>query len=427
MATALKVLMLVENPPVPPDPRIWAEATTLRDHGFQVSVICPKGYSQHQESYVCIDNIHIYRYKLPANADKFTSYITEYGVALLKTFWLSWKVLLRHGFDVIHAANPPDLFFLIGLFYRLLGKKYVFDQHDLAPEMFLVKFHGHLTFARMLVHQLLLFFEWCSYQVAHYVIATNLSQKSNATQRGRCSPGKVFVVRNGPDLKRLKPVAPEADLKRGRRYLLAYIGVMGQQDGVEYALHALHELVHKRGRQDVALVLMGDGDHAATLRMLARELELDSYVNFTGWTESKDIVRYLTVADVGLSPDPENGLNEFSTMIKTMEYMAMGKPVVAFDLAETRFSAQGAALYARPNVVKDFADKIETLLDDEELRYKLGAYGRKRIEEELRWEASKEHLLLVYKRLFPEWFEIEDTSVQTVTSVKRRQLTSAHK
>src|SRR5947207_1534659 len=211
MTTPRKILMLVENLSVPADPRVWTEATTLRDHGFQVSIICPKGPSRHREAYICIDNIHIYRYQLPNGVNKYTSYIAEYAVALVMTFWLSLKVLIHHGFDVIHAANPPDLFFLIGLFYRLLGKKYVFDQHDLAPEMFLVKFHGRLTSTRMLVHKLLLFFEWCSYQVAHYVIVTNLSQKSNATQRGRCSPGKVFVVRNGPDLKRLKPVAHEAD------------------------------------------------------------------------------------------------------------------------------------------------------------------------------------------------------------------------
>src|SRR5947208_2569821 len=410
MAKVNKILMLVENLPVPSDRRVWSEATALRDQGFQISIICPKGSTQHGEPYICIEDIHIYRYGLPEpEGNKYIAYFIEYGVAILATFLLSLKVLFRHGFDVIHAANPPDLFFLIGLFYRLFGKKYVFDQHDLAPEMFLVKFHGRLTSTRMLVHKLLLFFEWCSYHVANYVIVTNLSQKSNATQRGRCSPGKVFVVRNGPDLKRLKPVAPETDLKRGRRYLLAYIVVMGQQGGMEYALHALHELVHKRGREAVALVLMGDGDHAATLRRLAHELELDSYVNFTGWTESRDIVRYLTVADVGLSPDPQNGLNEFSTMIKTMEYMAMGKPVVAFDLTETRFSAQGAALYARPNMVKDFADKIETLLNDEELRSKLGAYGRKRIEEELRWEVSKERLLLMYKQLFSDNIQIEDT------------------
>ncbi|GAC1342363.1 MAG: glycosyltransferase family 4 protein [Ktedonobacteraceae bacterium] len=398
MGRSYKVLMLVENLPVPADPRVWIEAKTLRDSGFKVCVICPKGATKYREAHTCIEGIHIYRYQLPVVSNKYTGYIAEFAVALLMTFWLSIKVLLRHGFDVIHAANPPDLFFLIGLFYRLLGKKYVFDQHDLAPEMFLVKFKGRLKF----VYGLLLFFEWCSYRVAQQVIVTNLSQKWKATERGGCSPNKVIVVRNGPDLNRLKLVAAEPDLKRGCRFLLAYIGVMGIQDGVEYALQALHSLVHKRGRQDVSLVLMGDGDQLQTLKALAHELSIDSYVNFAGWTEGKDIVRYLSVTDVGISPDPQNRLNELSTMIKTMEYMAMGIPVVAFDLVETRFSTQGAALYATPNVVEDFADKIEDLLDDEELRLKLGAIGRKRIEEELSWEASKGYLLLAYQRLFPK-------------------------
>src|SRR5437660_3096686 len=267
MRKVRKVLMLVENLPVPADPRVWAEATTLRDAGFQVSIICPKGPVKHQEAYICIDRISIYWYQLPASSNKFTSYFAEFGTALFKTFWLSWKVLLRHGFDAIHAANPPDLFFLIGLFYRLFGKKYIFDQHDLAPEMFLVKFHDRKLSAgkgsRKFIHKLLLFFERCSYRVAHQVIVSNLSQKWIATERGHCSPARVFVVRNGPDLKRLQPVPPEPELKRGRPYLLAYIGVMGQQDGVEYALYALHELVHKRKRQDVSLVLMGDGDQAS--------------------------------------------------------------------------------------------------------------------------------------------------------------------
>jgi len=188
-------------------------------------------------------------------------------------------------------------------------------------------------------------------------------------------------------------------LKKGRRHLLAYAGVMGVQDGVEYALYTLHDLVHKRGRRDVSLVLMGDGDAAASLHTLAHDLELDEYVNFTGWLERKDVLRYLTVADVGLSPDPQNGLNEYCSTIKTMEYMSLGKPVVAFDLAETRILAQGAALYATPNVVEDFASKIEILLNDEELRVSMGAVGRKRIEDELSWEHDKKNLLLAYKTL----------------------------
>lgn len=397
MATIRKILMLVENLPVPADSRVWAEATTLRDQGFQVSIICPKGSSQYRESYSCIDNIHIYRYQLPTAVNKFASYIGEYGIALLMTFRLSLSVLAHHGFDVIHAANPPDLFFLIGLFYRLLGKKFVFDQHDLAPELFQVKFNGHLK----LIYKLQRFLEWCSYRTANLVIVTNSSQARIAIERGHRRPNTVFVVRNGPDLERLKLVTPESDLKKGRRYLLAYVGAIGVQDGVEYALYALHTLVHKSGRRDVSLVLMGSGDHLPRLQALTHELQLDEYINFTGWVSGRDLVRYLTVTDVGLSPDPRNTLNEYSTMIKTMEYMAMGKPVVAFDLAETRFSAQNAALFATPNVVEDFASNIEALLDNEELRLKLGANGRKRIEEELSWDHTKQNLLLAYEMLFP--------------------------
>ncbi len=399
MAKTLKILMLVENASWPGDQRVKNEAAALCDCGFQVYIICPKTPTgtQHQESYICIDNIHIYRYKLPTISNKYVAYILEYSLALIKTFWISLKVLFRHGFDVIHAANPPDLFFTIGLFYRLFGKKFVFDQHDLAPELFKVKFKNHIE----PLYKLHLFLERCSYRAANIVIVTNLSQRQKAIERGRCPTDKVIVVRNGPDLGRIKLVSPEPELKRGRRFLLAYVGEMAVQDGVDHIFYALNELVYKRGHQDVSLVLMGDGQHAPELHELAHQLQLDDYVNFTGWAKSEDLVRYLTVADVGLLPDPQNGLNEFSTMVKTMEYMAMGKPIVSFDLAETRYSAQEAALYAIPNVVEDFADKIEVLLNDEELRLKMGAIGRKRVLEELSWHQTKKNLLFAYKLLFP--------------------------
>ncbi len=392
-----KVLMLVENLPVPGDERVWLEAKTLRDSGFLVSVICPKGSRYFRESYVCLENIHIYRYQLPATAHTFLSYLLEYGVAILLTFCLSLRVWRRHGFNVIHACNPPDLFFIIGIFYRCFGKKFIFDQHDLVPEIFQVMFKGRM----IMLYRLLLFLEWCTYHTAHLVITTNLSHRKVAIERGHFSAQQVFVVRNGPDLQRMKLVPAEPELKGGRRYLLAYIGVMGVQDGVDYALYALEYLVSKRGRQDVSLVLMGDGDYAPRLRALAHELKLDPYVHFAGWTIREDMLRYLSVADVGISPDGKNGFNEFCTMNKTMDYMAMGLPVVAFDLAETRFSAQAAALYATPNSVEDFAHNIEMLLDNEELRRQMGACGRKRIEDELNWERSKEHLLRTYQSLFP--------------------------
>jgi glycosyltransferase involved in cell wall biosynthesis len=399
MTKSYKVLMLVENGPVPLDSRVWPEATTLRDEGFQVSIISPKSSPDYASSYSCIDGIHIYRYRLPTIGNTYIAYLVEYSIALFMTFLLSLKVWLQHGFDVIHAANPPDLFFIIGLFFRLFGKKFVFDQHDLSPELLKVKFKRSTT----PLHRLLLFLEWCSYRTAHLVITSNLSQKQFALERGHCPPDKVIAVRNGTRLNYMRLVAPEPELKRGRPYLLAYEGVIDVQDGVEYALLALHELVHKRGRQDLSLVLMGSGGSLAILQKLVHELQLDEYVTFTGWINREDVARYLTIADVGLIPDPQNGLNEYCTLVKTMDYMAMGKPIVAFDLAETRYSAQGAALYATPNLVESFASKIETLLDDEALRLHMGALGHKRLEEILSWEKTKKQLLSAYEALLSRY------------------------
>ena len=396
MAKVNKILMLVENVSVPLDSRVWPEARSLHDVGYQVCVICPKGIGREEESYICLEGIYIYRYQLPVIGGRYISYITEYCYSLLMTFFLSLKVFFKHGFDVIHAANPPDTFFLIGLFYRFLGKKYIFDQHDLASELFKVKFKGRMK----LLYKFQLFLEMSSYRTANLVITSNKSQKKRAIERGGCDAGKVFVVRNGPNSKQMELAPPEPELKKGRRYLLAYVGFMSSQDGIEYALHSLQYLVYKRQRQDISLVLMGDGDSAPKLRKLAHELALEEYVNFTGWIEKEDVLRYLSAADVGLTPDPQNGLNEYSTMLKTMEYMAMGKPVVSFDLQEAHFSTQDAALYAIPNQVEDFAEKIETLLDNHELRREMGAIGRKRIEQELSWEHSKENLLIAYETIF---------------------------
>jgi glycosyltransferase involved in cell wall biosynthesis len=395
MGQVHKVLLLIENCSVPLDSRVWAEALTLREYGFQVSVIGPKGTNLDQESYEYLDGVHIYRYWSPANGSKYTAYMLEYGVAMVMTLLLSLKVLLRHGFDIIHVANPPDTYFLIGLMYRLLGKRFIFDQHDLSPELYQVKFSGQMQ----VLHRLLLVMERCSYRIATLVITSNRTIKDFAIKRGHVQANKVFAVYNGVDLNRIKRVSPEPELKRGRRFLLAFVGAMEVQDGVEYLLLALHTLVHKRGRQDVSLVLMGDGDYTPALRKLAHELHLDEYVHFNGWTQAKDVVRFLSVADVGLVPEPQNGLNEYCTLGKTLEYMAVGKPSVAFDLPETRQVASDAVLYAKPNSVEDFTDKIETLLNDEPLREQMGAAGRKRIEEEFSWDHTKMDLLRAYEAL----------------------------
>ena len=390
MANIRKVLMLVENVPAPQDRRVWPEAIVLRDNGYQVSIISPKGTVDQRESYTCIDDIHIYRYHIPVIKQKFIGHVIEYTVALSMSFWLSLKVLFQRGFDAIHTANPPDIFFIIGLFYRLLGKKFIFDQHDLSPELFQVIFKKRSK----LMYRAMRFFEVCSYKVADLVITTNESQKRFAIDRGHCRPDRVFVVRNGPAMKKWRAVRPDPQLKAGRPFLLGYVGVMGVQDGVEYTIYALHELVYDRGRRDIALVLLGDGRNLSVLRALASSLHLDEYINFTGWVSDEEVLRYLAVVDIGLIPDPQNGLNEYSTMLKTMDYMASGTPIVAFDLVETRFTAQQAALYAGPNLTADFADKIEKLLADEELRVKMGQFGRRRIEEELSWEHTSKNLVV---------------------------------
>ncbi|HEY4035215.1 MAG TPA: glycosyltransferase family 4 protein [Ktedonobacteraceae bacterium] len=396
MSKKKKILIIVENSTAPSDPRIWHEAQELRRCGYEVSIICPRDEKHDQEAYICIDAIHIYRYKPSGTVHKATDYFKEYAAAMFKIFGLSFKVWYRHGFDAIHVANPPDIFFAMGWFYWLFGKKYVFDQHDLTPEVFQVKFQGQKKF----IYKVLRFMELCSYRTANMVITTNESQKRIAIERGHCHPEKVFVVRNGPDLEHYTLATSEPALKMGHNYLLAYVGVMSKQDGVENTLYAMQELVHRRGRKDTLLVLMGDGDQFQYLKELAHKLELDEHVHFAGWVTKADILRYLSATDIGLSPDPSNDLNDHSTMLKTMEYMAMGKPVVAFDLPETRYSAQDAALYATSNRIEEFADQIEILLDNEEVRLQMGAAGRQRIEKDLCWDRTKEVLGLAYGSLF---------------------------
>ena len=393
---ARTVLMLVENLSVPADPRVWREARTLHEAGFRVCIICPRGTTRDREKQACINGIFIYRYQLSPTTEHPSSYIREYLEAMIYTFLYSLRVWFRHGFDVIHAANPPDIFFLIGLFYRLFGKKYIFDQHDLAPEVFQVKFSQQQNGRNRLLHRLMLMLEHCSYATAHRVITTNQSQKLMAITRGGRAPHEIFVVRSGPEIARYQPGEADITLKQGHPYLLLYVGVMGSQDGIEYALQAMAELVHNRQHQDIALALLGDGDQRSALQNLAHQLQLDDYVTFTGWVDQPELLRYLNTADIGICPDPSNVLNDRCTMLKTMEYMAMGIPIVAFDLPETRYSAQDAALYAPANNVTALANNIEQLLTDADLRLRMGASGRKRIVEELCWERTKEALLKAY-------------------------------
>ncbi|MBS0346715.1 MAG: glycosyltransferase family 4 protein [Proteobacteria bacterium] len=390
-----RILIIVENLPSPFDRRVWQEATTLRDAGYEVSIICPTGRG-YEERYELLDGIHIHRFKLYFEAEGALGYALEYGTALLSMMYLSAKVFMTRGFDAIHACNPPDLIFLIGGFFKyVFGKKFLFDHHDINPELYVAKFGR-----KDLFWKLMLLLEKLTFKVADVSIATNESYRQIALTRGGMSPDRVFVVRSGPSLKRLKIVPPNPQLKKGRKFLVGYVGVMGKQEGIEYLLDAAHHLVHVMGRDDIHFGLVGGGTSLHALQERAAELGLGEYVTFTGRVPDAEMLEMLNTADVCINSDVVNELNDKSTMNKVMEYMALGKPIVQFELTEGRFSAQESSLYAAPNDAVDMALKIAGLLDDEALRHKMGAFGRHRVEHALEWKFEAPKLLDAYASLF---------------------------
>ena len=390
-----RVLILVENLPSPFDRRVWQEATTLRDAGYTVSIICPTGKGC-EERYVEIGGIAIHRYDLPFEADGALGYALEYSVALFWTFVLSLRVAFGRGFDVIHACNPPDLFFVIGAFYKLFGKKYLFDHHDINPELYEAKFGRRDKFWKLMVA-----LERLSFRTADVSIATNESYRRIAITRGGMDPQKVTVVRSGPSLERMKIVPPDERLKRGRRHLVGYVGTMGRQEGIDLLLAAVREIVHGMERHDIHFGLVGGGTSVEEMKALAAELGVADYVTFTGRVPDAEMLAMLNTADVCVNPDRATDMNDKSTMNKIMEYMALGKPVVQFDLTEGRFSAQDASLYARKNDSADLAAKIVELVDDPARRAAMGELGRRRVENELEWRYEAPKLLAAYAALFP--------------------------
>jgi len=389
-----RVLILVENLPSPFDRRVWQEATTLRDAGYAVSIICPTGRGC-EAKFEAIDGIHIWRYDLPTEGAGALGYLVEYGAALCWTFLLSLRVLFTRGFDVVHACNPPDLFFLIGGFYKLFGKKFLFDHHDANPELYLAKF-GRKDF----FYRLMLGLERWTFRTADVSIATNHSYRRIAFERGGMAPERVFVVRSGPSLERLRIGPGDERLKKGRRYLVGYVGVMGRQEGLDLLLAAAAHIVHQLGRTDVHFGLVGGGTSLEEMKALAGELGVAEYVTFTGRVPDAEMLAMLNTADVCVNPDIATEMNDISTMNKIMEYMALAKPIVQFDLAEGRYSAQGASLYARRNDAVDLAAKIVELLDDRERRQAMGEYGRRRVIEELEWRHEAPKLLAAYDALW---------------------------
>jgi glycosyltransferase involved in cell wall biosynthesis len=385
-----RVLLVVENNSYPRDFRVRREAQTLRDSGCQVSVIAPRDPAQ--SWFEEVDDVCVYRFPAPPGGSGLSSYVLEFGFATLAILlWTAW-VCARRGVDVIHAANPPDTLFVVGAVFKIFGKKFVFDQHDLAPETYLSRF-GRTN--ENLVTKTLRLFERGSYAVADVVISTNESYRQLAIARGRKRPDQVFVVRNGPPLSYV-PVDLDPKIANRAKHLIGYVGTIGPQDGVDYWIRALNVIVHRFGRRDVCTIIVGDGDALASVQALVRELRLDEYVWFTGRLPETEVRRHLSVVQLCVQPDPKSPLNDKSTMNKLMEYMALGKATVAFDLAETRFSAEGAAVYVRPNDSDEFAEEVCRLLDAPEERKRMGEIGRQRVQSALAWEYSARELVRAY-------------------------------
>jgi glycosyltransferase involved in cell wall biosynthesis len=390
-APGRRVLILVENLPSPFDRRVWQQATTLQAHGWQVSIICPTGKG-YEAAYECIEGVHIHRYTLPNEAEGALGYVLEYSAALWHTFRLARRVRRERGFDIVHACNPPDLLFLVGGWYKKWhGTKFIFDHHDINPELYEAKFGR-----RDLLWKLMVWLERATFRTADVSIATNESYRRIAIERGGMDPARVFVVRSGPKLDRLKIVPAKPELKRGRRFLVGYVGVMGKQEGIDYLLKAARHIVVDMGRTDVQFGLVGGGTSLEEMKRLAAELGVAEHVTFTGRVPDADLLDMLNTADVCVNPDVANEMNDKSTMNKIMEYMALGKPIVQFDLTEGRFSAQEASLYATKNDAQDLARKIVELLDDPERRERMGAFGRQRVENELEWRYEVPKLMAAY-------------------------------
>ncbi|HEY9849889.1 MAG TPA: glycosyltransferase family 4 protein [Leptolyngbyaceae cyanobacterium] len=394
MASLAKVLIIVENLPVPFDRRVWLEATTLQKAGYQVSVISPKSKVFNQE-YEVIDEVHIYRYSLPPEESSVTGYFREYSWAIGSSFRLAQRVWQERGFDIIHICNPPDLLFLIAGWFKLRrGVKVIFDHHDLNPEMYEAKYNRHDIF-----YYGLYWAERLTFAIADFIIATNESHKGVALSRGKKREGKIYVVRSGPDLSRFRPISPNAIYRKGRSYLVGYVGVIGEPEGIDYLLRSVQYIVREKHRQDIHFMIIGDGPALEKMKNLTEKLQLTEFVEFTGFKMGEELLERLSSTDLCVEPSPRTRYNDCCTMNKILEYMAMGKPVVQFDLVEGRRSAAGASLYATPNDEVEFAEKIIQLLDNLEMREKMGLEGKRRMEELLEWRHQAPKLLDLYSRV----------------------------
>ena len=389
-----KILIIVENMPVPRDFRVWKEARSLCDEGYEVTVLCPRGKG-YNEGYEYKDGVHIYRHPTPGEAKSVWGYVWEYSCALFWEFLYACWIYLRRGFHVIQGCNPPDDIFLVALPFKLVGVKYIFDHHDVNPELYFSKYDRKDLFYKL---QVLL--EKATFRCSDVVMSTNNSYREIAITRGGMDPDRVFVVRNGPDPQSFRPVPPNPTLKQGKRFLVGYVGNMDTQEGLDILIDVAVQL-KQIGRTDVHFTCIGGGPGLTALRQLTQEKHIDDMLTFTGRIPDAELLEILSTADVCVNPDKPCPMNSMSTMIKILEYMALGKPIVQFEGKEGRFSAQDASLYCdATDRVTDFAQKILWLLDHPDERKRMGEFGRSRIETELAWEYSVKNLNAAYDAAF---------------------------
>lgn len=389
------ILIVVENLPVPLDRRVWLEATTLQEAGYEVSVISPMGRGW-VEPYEVIDGVHVYRHSEPPEAHSgAVAYAREYCHAMWHWFRLSRVVWKRRRVDVIQGCNPPDLIFLLALWYRMWGVAYMFDHHDVCPELFEAKFNK-----RGLLYKVMLIWERMTFACASVSMATNGSFKRIAVERGKMAPEDVFVVRSAPRIDTFTIGPGDPTYRKGAEIVLGYVGVIGQQEGMDLLVRAADHLIHKLGHTSVHFVIIGFGPQLEDVRQDVADHGLESHFTFTGPLYGEDLLAALNVIDIGVSPDPKNPMNDISTMNKVMEYMTLEKPMVQFDLTEGRVSANGASLYARANDPVDYATKIAELIEDPDQRAEMGRIGRKRVTEDLSWAHTTPELLAAYDRIF---------------------------
>lgn len=393
---ANKVLIIVENLPVPFDRRVWMEAITLKKAGYEVSVICPISDTCNK-NYEVIEGIYIYRHPLPVEESSVKGYLREYAWAVYWQFRLAHKVWQTQGFDTVHICNPPDLLFLTAGWFKLFhGVKVIFDHHDLSPEMYIAKYNRKDIF-----YHGLRWAERLTYAIADLAIATNESHRKVAITRGGKKPEEVFIVRSAPDLSRFTLMPPNPIYKKGKKFLIGYMGVMGEPEGIDYLLRIVQYLIQKENRKNIHFMLIGNGPAKDRLETLAVELRITEYIEFTGFKTGKELLERLSTCDICVEPSPTSAYNENCTMNKILEYMALGKPIVQFDLREGRRSAQEASLYAKPNDEIEFAYRIIELLDSSQLRQSMGAEGRRRMEEILEWRHQAPKLLDAYFAISP--------------------------